>query len=95
MGDPPARPYNFLITFLLFFPYIFLTIQLRKTLPKNLKNILAILGPGILVAATGIGAGDLATAAFSGSKLGLVILWAVIVGTLFKFILNEGLPAGS
>ena len=55
------------------------------------KNLLTIIGPGILVAATGIGAGDLATAAFSGSKLGVAILWAVIVGALFKFILNEGL----
>jgi Mn2+/Fe2+ NRAMP family transporter len=44
-----------------------------------------------LVAATGIGAGDLATAAFAGSKLGLAILWAVILGAFFKFVLNEGL----
>ena len=55
------------------------------------KSLLTIIGPGILVAATGIGAGDLATAAFSGSKLGLTILWAVIIGALFKFVLNEGL----
>ena len=37
----------------------------------------------MLVAATGIGAGDLATAAFAGSKLGLAILWAVILGAFF------------
>lgn len=30
------------------------------------RNLLSIIGPGILVAATGIGAGDLATAAFNG-----------------------------
>jgi len=52
---------------------------------------LAIVGPGILVAATGVGAGDLATAAFTGRVLGLAILWAVIVGAFLKFVLNEGL----
>ena len=52
---------------------------------------MAIFGPGILVAATGVGAGDLATGAFSGSKLGLAVLWAVVLGAGFKFVLNEGL----
>ena len=32
------------------------------------KNLLSIIGPGILIAATGVGAGDLATAAFTGAK---------------------------
>jgi Mn2+/Fe2+ NRAMP family transporter len=54
-------------------------------------RLLSVLGPGILVAATGVGAGDLATAAFTGNKLGLAILWAVIAGALIKYILNEGL----
>ncbi len=54
-------------------------------------RILTIIGPGMLVAATGVGAGDLATAAFTGSKLGLTILWAVIVGAILKYTLNEGL----
>ena len=47
--------------------------------------------PGILVAATGVGAGDLATASFAGSHLGVTVLWAVIVGGVFKYILTEGL----
>lgn len=55
------------------------------------RRLLAIVGPGILVAATGVGAGDLATAAFTGNVLGLAILWAVIVGAFLKFVLNEGL----
>ncbi len=53
--------------------------------------LLALIGPGILVAATGVGAGDLATASFTGSKLGLAILWAVVLGAFLKFVLNEGL----
>ena len=53
--------------------------------------LLKLVGPGLLVAATGVGAGDLATGAFTGSKLGLAVLWAVVVGAFFKFVLNEGL----
>ena len=55
------------------------------------RGIFEIIGPGILIAATGVGAGDLATATFSGSKLGTVVLWAVVVGGLLKFVLTEGL----
>lgn len=55
------------------------------------KSWLAIVGPGILVAATGVGAGDLATAAFTGNRLGLAVLWAVALGAFLKFVLNEGL----
>lgn len=55
------------------------------------KTLLRGLGPGLLVAATGVGAGDLATASFTGSALGLVVLWAVLVGAFLKFVLNEGL----
>ena len=56
-----------------------------------MKNPLSILGPGLLVAATGVGAGDLATAGFAGSKLGVGILWAVLVGSFFKYVLSEGI----
>lgn len=54
-------------------------------------SLLAIIAPGILVAATGVGAGDLATASFAGSHLGLAILWAVVVGGILKMVLTEGL----
>jgi Mn2+/Fe2+ NRAMP family transporter len=57
----------------------------------KLKQLLTIIGPGILVTATGVGAGDLATGAFTGQKLGVAVLWAVIVGAFLKFVLNEGL----
>lgn len=50
-----------------------------------------IILPGLLVAATGVGAGDLATASFTGSQLGVSILWAVIVGGIFKYVLTEGI----
>ena len=50
-----------------------------------------MIGPGILVAATGVGAGDLATGALTGSKLGLAVLWAAAVGAGLKYVLTEGL----
>lgn len=53
--------------------------------------LLSLVLPGFLVAATGVGAGDLATASFSGSQLGLAVLWAVVVGGVLKFTLTEGL----
>ena len=58
---------------------------------KKNKRILSIIGPGILVAATGVGAGDLLTASLGGSALGVGILWAVFVGALIKWYLTEGI----
>lgn len=46
---------------------------------------------GLLVAATGVGAGDLITASLAGSNLGVVILWAAAGGAVFKWVLNEGI----
>jgi len=56
-----------------------------------MKRTTSIIGPGLLVAATGIGAGDLATASFAGSHLGVVVLWAALAGAFLKFVVNEGL----
>ncbi len=50
-----------------------------------------MIGPGLLVAATGVGAGDLATASFAGSFLGNGILWAAVLGAFLKYVVNEGL----
>jgi Mn2+/Fe2+ NRAMP family transporter len=51
----------------------------------------AVLGPGLLLAATGIGGGDLATATFVGGMLGTAVLWAVVLGAFMKFVVTEGL----
>ena len=48
------------------------------------------LAPGMLVAATGVGAGDLITASLGGSEAGLVVAWAALAGALLKWTLNEG-----
>ncbi len=59
--------------------------------PRPRRGLLAIVGPGVLVAATGVGAGDLATAGFAGSRLGVAVAWAVVVGAVLKYVLSENL----
>lgn len=49
------------------------------------------IAPGVLVAATGVGAGDLITAGLGGSAVGLIILWAAAAGAILKWFLNEGI----
>ncbi|QIB43831.1 Nramp family divalent metal transporter [Streptomyces aureoverticillatus] len=46
-------------------------------------------GPGIVVAATGVGAGDLVATLIAGSKFGYTLLWAAIIGCLVKISLAE------
>lgn len=64
--------------------------HLKNSTPHGFR-LIGILGPGLLVAATGVGAGDLASASFAGGQLGTAILWAVLVGAFFKFVITEGL----
>ena len=62
-----------------------------STHAKPRVSWLTILAPGILVATTGVGAGDLLTASIAGSKAGVAILWAAAVGSFMKWTLNEGI----
>ncbi len=48
-------------------------------------------GPGLVVAATGIGSGDVVSATVGGANYGVVLLWAIAVGAFFKFVLQEGI----
>lgn len=54
---------------------------------QRLRNI----GPGIVIAATGLGAGDLIAASVAGAKYGTALLWAAVIGAIMKFAMNEGL----
>ena len=57
---------------------------------KSLGRIRNI-GPGLVIAATGLGAGDLIAASVAGANFGTAILWAAVLGTLIKYAMNEGL----
>jgi len=54
-------------------------------------NLFKITGPGIIVAATGLGAGDIVAASAAGAQFGTTLLWAVIFGGVLKFVLTEGI----
>ena len=58
---------------------------------KSFLRVFLVLGPGLMLAATGVGAGDLAGGAFAGMKLGVAVLWAIVLGAAFKFVITEGL----
>ncbi|WP_311210188.1 MULTISPECIES: Nramp family divalent metal transporter [unclassified Aeromicrobium] len=49
-----------------------------------------LIGPGLVVAGTGVGAGDLVATLSAGAKFGYALLWAVVLGTVFKIALVEG-----
>ena len=57
----------------------------------NTRSLILMMGPGLLLAATGVGGGDLATGSIVGGLLGTAVLWAVLVGALLKFVVTEGL----
>ncbi|WP_151526711.1 Nramp family divalent metal transporter [Serinicoccus kebangsaanensis] len=49
-----------------------------------------LVGPGLIVAATGVGAADLVATVIAGQRFGYALLWAVVVGCLMKVVLVEG-----
>lgn len=66
--------------------------MLELTMAKSKKkNVLKTLGPGIVIAATGVGAGDMIAASVAGAKYGTVILWAAVLGAVLKYFMNEGI----
>lgn len=49
------------------------------------------LGPGLILAAAGIGAGDVVVASVTGAKFGYLLLWALLATCLLKYALTEAL----
>jgi Mn2+/Fe2+ NRAMP family transporter len=54
-------------------------------------SFLKLAGPGLIVAATGIGSGDVVSATVGGANYGVLLLWAIAAGAFFKFVLSEGI----
>jgi len=55
-----------------------------------LSNRWGLIGPGIVAAATGVGAGDLVATLIAGSRFGYALLWAAVLGCVVKIALSEG-----
>ncbi|MFD5750222.1 Nramp family divalent metal transporter [Streptomyces sp. NPDC127033] len=53
------------------------------------KSSWTYIGPGIVVAATGVGAGDLVATLIAGSKFGYTLMWAAVIGCVVKISLAE------
>ena len=56
-----------------------------KSVPATSKrpaslSFLKLAGPGLVVAATGIGSGDVVAATVGGARYGVILLWAIAVG---------------
>lgn len=63
----------------------------RSEAPATWGSRLKLIGPGLIVAATGVGAGDMVTSLAAGTQFGTVLVWAIILGAILKFTLTEGL----
>ena len=58
--------------------------------PRTLGGRARLIGPGLVAAATGVGAGDIVSSLAAGARLGMALLWAIIVGAVLKYALAEG-----
>ena len=63
----------------------------RSEAPTTWGSRLRLIGPGLVVAATGVGAGDMVSSLTAGTEFGTILIWAVILGAVLKFALTEGL----
>jgi Mn2+/Fe2+ NRAMP family transporter len=64
---------------------------METTRAPGRASFLKMAGPGLIVAATGIGSGDVVAGTVAGANYGSVLLWAIVVGAFFKFVLSEGI----
>jgi Mn2+/Fe2+ NRAMP family transporter len=60
------------------------------TPPVGFRAKIKQVGPGLLAAATGVGAGDLVATMVAGARFGTVLLWAAVLGAALKLALAEG-----
>lgn len=65
--------------------------QLTSEAPSNITSRLKHVGPGLIMAVTGVGVGDLVAALVAGTLYGHVFVWALIVAALLKYTVNEGI----
>ena len=54
------------------------------------RRLLDNLGPGLILAATGVGVGDMVSSTIAGAEYGLTLVWALAAGVLVKYAVTEG-----
>ena len=65
--------------------------SLASSPPPLPRRTFGWLGPGVIMAASGIGASDIVCGTVGGATYGLALMWALALGAFFKFVLSEGL----
>ena len=60
------------------------------TAPEIPPRRWSLIGPGLIAAATGVGAGDLVATLVAGSHYGYQLIWAAVLGCILKIVLVEG-----
>lgn len=67
------------------------TVLNTPSVPSTFKERMKAVGPGFVTAATGVGTGDLIAALVAGASFGVTLIWAILLGSVFKFYLTEGM----
>jgi Mn2+/Fe2+ NRAMP family transporter len=49
----------------------------------------ALLGPGLVLAAASVGAGDMVTSLAGAAGYGMALMWAIVIGVILKYALTE------
>ncbi|SDM51754.1 Mn2+ and Fe2+ transporters of the NRAMP family [Fictibacillus solisalsi] len=68
-----------------------LHMEMAPAKPVSLKKKIGMVGPGLITAATGVGAGDLVAALVAGAAFGMTFVWAIVLGAVFKYFINESM----
>ena len=60
--------------------------QSQPTVPSSFWQYIKSMGPGIIVALTWLGAGDLIDSAVAGGSYGYSLMWAMVIALFVRFI---------
>ncbi|MBC8353956.1 MAG: Nramp family divalent metal transporter [Planctomycetes bacterium] len=59
-------------------------VQLTETPPRTITGILGRLGPGLIIAGSIVGSGELIATTETGAKAGFWLLWLILIGCVIK-----------
>ena len=70
------------------FPTRYLPAPELRELPEEPRNYRRLIGPGIIAAGVGLASGEFILYPFIASQVGLVFVWAALVGLGTQYFLN-------
>src|SRR5438128_1271051 len=59
-------------------------VSLVETPPTSILGILSRLGPGLIIAGSIVGSGELIATTSTGGKAGYTLLWLILIGCVIK-----------